>query len=164
MSMITWSYHVTVTLTVFWVGWLYFNIIVLQILANNSTPLRYPKKKLGIRLLLGYESWAELGVITQLEWYSNGNLKILAFTIPRDSKASVVQLHFFNQGQILWLGIKDPKNMIQPATISLLRVAELRCAGGRMSNLFQVISSWLWFSDKSHLIQDLSKSYMCEHI
>ena len=46
----------------------------------------------------------------------------------------------------------------------LLSSAELRCAGGQMSHPFQVISSCLRCSDQSHLIQGLSKSYMCEHV
>ena len=37
-----------------------------QISANNSTPLRY-LEKIGLRLLLGYEYQAELGIITRLE-------------------------------------------------------------------------------------------------
>ena len=48
--------------------------------------------------------------------------------------------------------------------LALLRVAELSWAGGRMSHLFQVISSCLRCSDKLHLIQGLSKSYMCDHL
>ena len=46
-----------------------------QILANNSTPLCY-SKKLGIQLLFGYKYWAESGVITRLELYSNWDFKI----------------------------------------------------------------------------------------
>ena len=37
--------------------------------------------------------------------------------------------------------------------LALLRVAELRWAGGQMSHFFQVISSCLRCSDKSHLVQ-----------
>ena len=48
--------------------------------------------------------------------------------------------------------------------LALLRVAQLRWACSQMSHLFQVISSYLRCTDKSHLIQDLSKSYMSEHI
>ena len=50
------------------------DIIVPQISANNSTLLRY-SKKLGIRLLFGYEYQAQSGVITRLEAF--GDKKVI---------------------------------------------------------------------------------------
>ena len=47
---------------------------------------------------------------------------------------------------------------------TLKTIAELRWACGRVSHLFQVNSSCPRCSDKSYLIQGLSKSCMCEHL
>ena len=53
---------------------------------------------------------------------------------------------------------------IKQRSISFATCSSAQVGMSQMSHHFQVISSYLRCSDKSYLIQDLSKSYVCEHL